>query len=117
METATTTKHGIEKLASDLYAQAGPGSEEPAPGEWRRGAGRRVIRVPVEIECPGKRAMRAHTLNVSPDSMCVLSRDRLGAHERVRVRLAHEPGAAWHAAAVVHCTETVGGFKVGLKAD
>lgn len=111
--TTATIKSGIVKLASDLYAQAGPGSEEPAPNEWRRSVARRLVRAPVEIECPGKPTVRAHTLNASPDSMCVLSRTKLDVHDRVRVRLMYERGG-WHSATVVHCTGTVGGFKVGL---
>ena len=111
MTTATIKSGGIGKLAADLYAQGGPESEELGPNEWRRGAVRRIIRAPVEIERQDRHAVRAHTLNACPDSLCVLSRVRLDARERVRVRLTH---GQWHSATVTHCTGTVGGFKIGL---
>jgi len=110
------TRAATRNLANELYKEAGPGSEEPGPNEWRRGSRRRGIQVPVDIRI-GSDEICGHVRNAGPDSLCVVVRQRLRAGLAVMVRRAYADGAEWSAMRVVHCTDTVGGSKVGLVAD
>ena len=113
METITKTRRG---LAGELWQEAGPGSEEPSPPEWRRDSPRRLVHQAVDIRHRGGRAY-GHARNVGPDSMCVVAKQRLQCGSAVQVRRAYTDGAEWSRMTVVHCTDTIGGYKVGLASD
>jgi len=111
--TASKTRRG---LAGELWQEAGPGSEEPSPPEWRRDTTRRLFQQAVDIKHRGGQAY-GQVRNVGPDSMCVVTKQRLRCGSVVQVRRAYTDGAAWSRMTVVHCTDTVGGCKVGLMSD
>ena len=100
-------------LAKQLYDEAGLRAEPRAP-EYRRSKARRISRTPLEIDANGK-TLVATIVNVGSDSLCVRVREDIRAGSRVRVRRACEDGSPWHGAEVIHCTETLGGYKLGLK--
>ncbi len=95
-------------LAAQLFER----SEDAPQDEWRRSDARRELWELVDIEVE-RRVIKASARNVSPDSLGVICKKRIAIYANVRVRLAS--GGEWSDAQVAHCTETVGGFKVGLK--
>lgn len=101
-----------DNLAQELYDEAGINAEPKAP-EYRRSKARRSSGALLEVDGNGK-TLVATIVNVGPDSLCVRVREDIHA-TRVRVRRACEDGALWHGAEVIHCTETLGGYKLGLK--
>ncbi len=101
-------------LTQEMY-EAGPRAE-PRAKEHRREVARRSGSTPLEIEADGRNLV-AIFVNVGPDSLCVRVRKEVRAGSRVRVRKACEDGAPWHGAEVIHCTETMIGFKLGLKVE
>ena len=100
-----------DNLARQLYATA---DADPPAAEYRRSSKRRTSAVPLEVEANGK-TLVATIVNVGSDSLCVRVREDIRAGSRVRVRRACEDGSPWHGAEVIHCTETLGGYKLGLK--
>lgn len=100
-----------DNFVKRLYDDAGPKAAPRAP-EYRRSPARRTSDVPLEVEANGK-VLTATIFNVGPDSLCVKVREDIHA-ETVRVRQACEDDAPWYDAKVVHCTETLGGYKLGL---
>ena len=97
-------------LTDELWEQAGPESTDNSP-EYRRDCPRRRIEISLDLDVGGKMLL-ARSRNVGEDSMGVFSRNFVQA-ARVRVRVAI-PQSMWYEACVVHCTETIGGYKVGL---
>lgn len=97
-------------LTDELWGQAGPESTDGS-AEYRRDCPRRCIGASLDLEVGGEMLL-AKCRNVGEDSMSIFSRQFVGTH-RVRVRIAM-PQGMWHEACVVHCTETIGGYKVGL---
>ena len=99
-----------DNLARQLYATA---DADPPAAEYRRSSKRRTSAVPLEVEANGK-TLVATIVNVGPDSLCVKVREDIHA-TTIRVRQACKDDAPWCSAEVIHCTETLGGYKLGLK--
>ena len=104
-----------DNLTQELYDAAGA-KAEPRADEWRRSSARRTSPIPLEVDLDGK-ILVAIIVNVGPDSLCVKVREDIRVGSRVRVRKACEEGVLWHGAEVLHCTETIAGFKLGLKVE
>lgn len=98
-------------LTDELWEQAGPESADDSP-EYRRGHPRRRTETPLDLDADG-RTLLAKGINVARDSMCIFSREPVRGYSRIRVRAA-VPQGTWCEAGVIHCTETFGGYKVGL---
>ncbi len=107
-----TDKTAAENLASELYDEL---CDTPVQ-EWRRDFTRRDTHEAIDLEYPtedGMDVVLAYALNVSVDSMGITCRQEFSKRDRVRVRRAF--GETWTEAVVMHCTSTVGGYKIGLK--
>ncbi len=112
MESEFGASMTAKSLAADLYAQACDRGES----EWRRGAQRRDIREDISIEVPGhKHPVSGFTYQVSPDSMTVCCRQALELETVVIVRRAYVEDGLCDEGTVMHCTQTIGGYKVGIK--
>jgi len=90
-----------------------------AATEYRRGEARLDARAPVDVvvlrtTASAAQPVRGRTLNVASDSLAVVCRQPVSAGSRVRVTL---PSGRFCDADVVHCTQTVGGYKIGMKLD
>lgn len=83
----------------------------PIGGHTRR-TDRRNIRELVELRV-GDRTTNVYTLDIGPDSMMVLVRTSIRDGSVVQARLSEHDGQFCQAR-VVHCTQAVNGFKVGL---
>ncbi len=107
-----TKKAASENLASELFEELGELSEP----EWRRGSPRRDTHEALDLEYPTEEGMKvvlAYAINVAIDSMGITCREEFDQRDRVRVRRAF--GETWSDARVMHCTPTIGGYKIGLK--
>lgn len=105
-----------QEFVAELVEQ---GSLQDAPPEWRRGEARLDICVQVEVKVLRTTALSpqpvgGRTLNVASDSLAIVCRTPIAAGSRVRVAL---PSGRFCEADVVHCTQTVGGFKIGMRLD
>ena len=111
--TDQSSTHGNVAAAiyAELVEQAGP-AESSAP-EWKRAHARSEVRVALEVEIEGK-VFRAHTQNVSPNSMCVICKADVRSQTTIRVRRAL-PGSVWSEGRVRHCTGTFGAYKIGIE--
>jgi hypothetical protein len=84
------------------------------PGsEWRRRSQRRDLQEAVVIRNEGVDVF-ANTINVSTSAMTVKSQRPLNAGLQVNVRHASVV-QEWYGMEVMHCTKTIGGFKIGLR--
>ena len=101
-----------DNLAKRLYDAAGP-EAAPRAAEYRRSLARRTSDVPMEVKANGK-VLNATIFNVGPDSICVKVREDIHS-KTILVRQACENNAPWYSAEVLHCTETLGAYKLGLK--
>ena len=104
-----------DNLAGQLYDEADAETGARAD-EWRRSSPRRTSDAPLEVRANG-RILTAVAVNVGPDSLCVRVREGVREGDAIRVRRAYEDGAPWYGAEVVHCTETLGGYKLGLRVE
>lgn len=109
----------VESKATDFVAElAEQGVPQEAPPEWRRAEARAGVCVSVDVDvlrttaATTPAAMRGRTLNMSSDSLAVVCRTPIVAGSRVRVTLLSGRSCE---ADVVHCTATVGGYKIGMK--
>jgi hypothetical protein len=102
-------------LASRLYTAA----EDPPGREWRRSSARREVRSRVRIRPHGKdREQFGYTLNVTPSALCVNCKGEFEPFTMVDVCLDEACGSSdegWAPAVVVHRTQTINGYKVGLR--
>jgi len=85
-----------------------------APPEWRRSELRLEVRAPLELTV-NSLVISSYTLNVALNSMCVFSRTNIIAGSIVSVSSPHYD-KEW-CGRVVHCTQTVGGWKIGIVGD
>ncbi len=101
----------INRLAAQLLSEATPPGHH---NEWRRKDKRRRTGVALELQTESGEHLLLYTLNVTPVSMCLTSKTKLNVNKSVQVRRAHtdEP---WSSAVVVHCTSTIGGYRIGLQ--
>ena len=107
-----TEKAASPNLASELFEELCDGPAQ----EWRRDGARRDTHEAIDLEYPTEEGMNvslAYALNVAIDSMGITCRREFNKRDRVRVRRA--VGETWTDAVVMHCTPTVGGYKIGLK--
>lgn len=106
--------------AADFVAElVGLGAPQGGPPEWRRAEARLDVCVYVDVEVLRTTALsappvRGRTLNVGGDSLAIVCKQPITAGSRVRVTLASDRCCE---AEVVHCTQTVGGHKIGMKLD
>ena len=107
-----TKKVTSENIASELYEELCESPEQ----EWRRDSSRRETYEALDLEYPTEEGMKvilAYALNVSLDSLGISCREEFKPRDRVRIRRAF--GENWSDAQVMHCTATIGGYKIGLK--
>ncbi len=93
------------------------GTPQEAPYEWRRGERRLDVCVGVDIKvlcttATSRAPERGRTLNVGADSLAVVCREPISTGSRVKVTL---PSGKFCEADVIHCTQTIGGHKIGMK--
>lgn len=105
-----SSPHG--NLAAAIYAELAELAEPPGP-EWKRKHARSDVRVALEVEIEGK-VLRAHTQNVTPNSMCVICKAAAKPQTTIRVRRTL-PDSGWSEGRVRHCTATFGAHKIGIE--
>lgn len=108
------TEHAAsENLANELYDELCELSDQ----EWRRDCPRRETHEALDLEYPGEdgivRVTTAYAINVSYNALGITCRQEFRQRDRIRIRRAF--GEKWTNAQVVHCTPTVGGFKIGVR--
>jgi len=103
-------------FVAELVESATPQRSSP---EYRREETRIDVCAHVDIEVMRTtgvvlQSMRGRILNVASHSLTVVCRQRIVAGSRIRVILA---SGRFCESDVVHCTQTIGGHKIGLKLD
>lgn len=102
-------------VGNELLQRLWDAGSAPDGLEQKRAAGRRAISIPVKLSA-GDTTCTGRTLNVTPESLCIFSRNGIRAGTVVAI---YADGQGWHGewrGRVVHCTQTVGGWKLGLLA-
>ncbi len=87
-------------------------SDQPVESEWRRAEARKCSMEPIDLEFNGQ-TMMATAYDASPHSLGVRTKQKVPAGSLVRVRISCEEGD-WCTAKVVHCTDTFGGYRIGM---
>jgi hypothetical protein len=92
--------------------------EEPTPEHRRSNCRRDTAFGMAELvfTLDGRQMQRSgRVLNISPGGLMVKQREPVTGGTRVLVKIACEDGELVLAGCVVHCTETVGGYKLGVE--
>lgn len=99
-------------IAERLFEKAG----QTMDPEWRRQADRRDIREALDIQVENERQqLFGYTIDVSNDSIGITCKQHLEPDSTVRIRLSDNDDGQWCCAVVVHCTQAISGFKIGLR--
>lgn len=110
--TPQPTARGRRKsLTSQLYELLDKGPNK----EWRRSDSRIEIREAIEVEYNGD-VLFGHTVNISSTGLCIFLRQTLEPRTEIKIRLT-DHGSEWEPCRVTHCTQSLGGFKVGVHCD
>jgi len=108
----------LTAVRNELLEQLWDAGSVPGHPEWRRASARREISAPVKLSTGGTTCTgRTLNVNVAPESLCVFSRERIQAGSGVAICA---DGQGWRGewrGRVVHCTQTVGGWKLGIAAS
>ncbi|MHC4442610.1 MAG: hypothetical protein ACYTBZ_21315 [Planctomycetota bacterium] len=103
-------------LVRELFDVASDPDDAHVRGR-RSGARRVSLQEPLDLEIGGERYPSiAVARDVGTDAIGITSNMPIEEHSRIRVRRALTLGQ-WSEASVIHCTETIGGYQIGLKIE